>query len=57
MQSLAALATPRLQRRWRFAYEQATSRSGRLRLPAHDIDQQFLRMAFNVVARNPGMTT
>ncbi len=52
MQSLAALAHYDFNNSGAYAYEQAFVTIRQLRLPAHDIDQQFRRMAFNVLARN-----
>ncbi|HEY2707211.1 MAG TPA: HipA domain-containing protein [Caulobacteraceae bacterium] len=52
MQSLAALAHYDFNVAGAYAYEQAFLAIRQLRLVAHDIDQQFLRMAFNVLARN-----
>jgi serine/threonine-protein kinase HipA len=52
MQSLAALAHYDFNAAGAYAYEQAFLAMRQLRLPAHDVDQQFLRMAFNVIARN-----
>lgn len=52
MQSLAALAHYDFNDPGAYAYEQAFLAIRRLGLPAHDVEQQFRRMAFNVVARN-----
>lgn len=52
MQSLAALAHYDFNAAGAYAYEQAFLAIRQLRLPAHDVEQQLLRMAFNVVARN-----
>jgi serine/threonine-protein kinase HipA len=52
MQSLAALAHYDFNAAGAYAYEQAFLAMRQLGLPAHDIDQQFLRMCFNVIARN-----
>jgi serine/threonine-protein kinase HipA len=52
MQSLAALAHYDFNAAGAYGYEQAFLAMRQLRLPAHDVDQQFLRMAFNVIARN-----
>jgi len=52
MQSLAALAHYDFNAAGAYAYEQAFLAMRQRRLPAHDVDQQFLRLAFNVIARN-----
>jgi serine/threonine-protein kinase HipA len=52
MQSLAALAHYDFNTAGAYGYEQAFLAMRQLKLPAHDVDQQFLRMAFNVIARN-----
>lgn len=52
MQSLAALAHYDFNAPGAYSYEQAFLAIRQLRLPIHDIDQQFLRMVFNVLARN-----
>jgi serine/threonine-protein kinase HipA len=52
MQSLTALAHYDFNAAGAYSYEQAFLVMRRLRLPAHDVDQQFLRMAFNVLSRN-----
>jgi serine/threonine-protein kinase HipA len=52
MQSLAALAHYDFNAAGAYAYEQAFLAIRELSLPAHDVEQQFLRMAFNVIARN-----
>jgi len=52
MQSLAALTHYDFNDPGAYAYEQAFLAIRRLGLPARDIEQQFRRMAFNVMARN-----
>lgn len=52
MQSLAALAHLDFRQPGANSYEQAFQVIRRLGLPREDVEQQFLRMAFNVVARN-----
>jgi serine/threonine-protein kinase HipA len=52
MQSLAALAHYDFNAPGAQSYEQAFLAIRQLGLPIHDIDQQFLRMVFNVFARN-----
>jgi serine/threonine-protein kinase HipA len=52
MQSLAALAHYDFNAAGAYAYEQAFLAIRELGLPAHDVEQQFLRMGFNVIARN-----
>jgi serine/threonine-protein kinase HipA len=52
MQSLAALAHYDFNAAGAYAYEQAFLAIRRLGLPAHDAEQQFRRMVFNVLARN-----
>jgi serine/threonine-protein kinase HipA len=52
MQSLAALAHFDFNQAGAYAYEQAFLTMRRLALPAAAAEQQFRRMAFNVVARN-----
>jgi serine/threonine-protein kinase HipA len=52
MQSLAALAHLDFRQPGANSYEQAFQIIRRLGLPREDVEQQFLRMAFNVVARN-----
>lgn len=52
MQSLAALAHFDFNSPGSYSYEQAFLAIRRLRLSIHDVDQQFLRMVFNVLARN-----
>jgi serine/threonine-protein kinase HipA len=51
-QSLAGLAHFDFNRAGGYAYEQAFQVMRRLRLPYPDAEQQFRRMAFNVMARN-----
>ena len=52
MQSLAALAHFDFNVARAYSYEQAFDVIKRLGLPMHAVEQQFRRMAFNVVARN-----
>ena len=52
MQSLAAIAHLDFNSAGAHSYEQAFAVMRRLALPADDLEQQFRRMAFNVVARN-----
>jgi serine/threonine-protein kinase HipA len=52
MQSLAALAHLDFRQPGAHSYEQAFQVIRRLGLPRNAVEQQFLRMAFNVVARN-----
>lgn len=52
MQSLAALAHLDFNAAGAHSYEQAFAVMRRLSLPMDDIEEQFRRMAFNVVARN-----
>ena len=52
MQSLAALAHLDFRQPGANAYEQAFQVIRQLRLPREAVEQQFRRMAFNVVARN-----
>jgi serine/threonine-protein kinase HipA len=52
MQSLGALAHYDYNMAGAYAYEQAFLAMRRLGLPMDDIEQQFRRMVFNVVARN-----
>jgi serine/threonine-protein kinase HipA len=52
MQSLAALAHYDFNSPGAYAYEQAFMAIRQLNLPAHDAEQQFRRMVFNVLARN-----
>jgi serine/threonine-protein kinase HipA len=52
MQSLAALAHLDFNQAGAHSYEQALMTIRRLGLPMRDIEQQFRRMAFNVIARN-----
>ena len=52
MQTLAALAHYDFNSPGAYAYEQAFLAIRRLGLPAHAVEQQFRRMAFNILARN-----
>lgn len=52
MQSLGAIAHYDFERSGAYAYEQAFLIMRQLRLPMAAIEQQFRRMAFNVIARN-----
>jgi len=52
MQSLCAIAHFDYNSAGTYSYEQAFQTMRRLRLPYNDTEQQFRRMAFNVVARN-----
>ncbi len=52
MQSLGALAHHDLNQPGTTSYEQAFQTIKRLALPMSDIEQQFRRMVFNIVARN-----
>jgi serine/threonine-protein kinase HipA len=52
MQSLAGLAHLDYRQPGAHSYEQAFQAVRRLGLPREDVEQQFLRMAFNIVARN-----
>lgn len=52
MQSLGALAHLDFNQAGAHSYEQALMTIRRLGLPMRDIEQQFRRMAFNVIARN-----
>jgi serine/threonine-protein kinase HipA len=52
MQSLAALAHYDLNQAGAHSYEQALMIIRRLGLPVADLEQQFRRMVFNVIARN-----
>lgn len=52
MQSLCALAHYDYNAAGAYSYEQALQLIRRLGLPMADIEQQFRRMAFNIVARN-----
>jgi serine/threonine-protein kinase HipA len=52
MQSLCALAHYDFNLAGAYSYEQAMQVIKRLQLPMRDIEQQFRRMVFNVVARN-----
>ena len=52
MQSLGAMMHYDFNRAGAYSYEQAIQAMKRLRLPMADIEQQFLRAAFNIVARN-----
>ena len=51
-QSLAALAHLDFNAAGAYSYEQAFDAIKRLKLPMSDLEQQFRRMLFNVVARN-----
>src|SRR5580698_2124156 len=53
MQSLAALGHFDFNSAGAYSYEQALGVIRRLELPMRSVEQQFRRMAFNVVARNP----
>jgi serine/threonine-protein kinase HipA len=52
MQSLGALMHFDFNRPDAYSYEQALQVIQRLRLPMHDMEQQFRRAVFNVIARN-----
>jgi len=52
MQSLAALAHFDFRKAGAYAYEQALQTIRRLDMPMVSIEEQFRRMAFNIVARN-----
>ena len=52
MQSLAALAHFDFNQAGAYSYEQALMTIRRLGLSMADVEQQFRRMAFNVIARN-----
>jgi serine/threonine-protein kinase HipA len=52
MQSLSALAHYDFNRAGAYSYEQALLMMRQLQLPMQAIEQQFRRMAFNIVARN-----
>ncbi|MSU36919.1 MAG: type II toxin-antitoxin system HipA family toxin [Pedosphaera sp.] len=52
MQSLCALAHFDFNQAGAYAYEQALLTIRQLRLPMAAVEQQFLRMVFNIVARN-----
>jgi len=52
MQSLGALAHYDFNLAGAYSYEQAVQVIKRLQLPMRDVEQQFRRMVFNVVARN-----
>ena len=52
MQSLAALAHYDFNQPDAYSYEQALLAIRRLELPASALEQQFRRMAFNIIARN-----
>jgi len=52
MQSLCALAHYDFNQAGAYGYEQALQAIRRLGLPMRDIEEQFRRMAFNVIARN-----
>ena len=52
MQSLAALAHYDFNAAGAYGYEQAFLLMRQLKFRVHNIDQQFLRLAFNVIARN-----
>lgn len=52
MQSLCALAHYDFNMAGAYSYEQAMQVIRQLKLPMQDLEQQFLRMVFNVVARN-----
>ncbi|MDQ3758813.1 MAG: type II toxin-antitoxin system HipA family toxin [Actinomycetota bacterium] len=52
MQSLAAMLHLDFNQAGAHSYEQAFDAIRRLGLPRHDVEQQFRRMVFNVVARN-----
>jgi len=52
MQSLSALAHYDFNRAGAYSYEQALLVMRQLQLPMQAIEQQFRRMAFNIVARN-----
>lgn len=52
MQSLGALAHYDYNLAGAYSYEQAVQVIKRLHLPMRDVEQQFRRMVFNVIARN-----
>ena len=52
MQSLGAMAHYDFNLAGAYSYEQAIQVIKRLRLPMRDIEQQYRRMVFNVIARN-----
>ena len=52
MQSLAALAHYDFNQAGAYSYEQSLLTIRRLGLPMSAIEEQFRRMAFNIVARN-----
>ena len=52
MQSLGAMAHYDFNQAGAYAYEQALLVIRQLELPMHAIEQQFRRMAFNIIARN-----
>jgi serine/threonine-protein kinase HipA len=52
MQSLCALAHFDFNSPGAYSYEQALLTIRQLNLPMHDVEEQFRRMVFNVVARN-----
>lgn len=52
MQSLCALAHYDYNQAGAYSYEQALQVMRQLKLPMHDVEQQFRRMVFNIVARN-----
>jgi len=52
MQSLCALAHYDFNLAGAYSYEQALQVIKRLQLPMRDVEQQFRRMVFNIVARN-----
>src|SRR3546814_20528397 len=52
MQSLGALAHLEYNQAGAYGYEQALLVIRQLQLPMADVEQQFRRMVFNIVARN-----
>ena len=52
MQSLCAMAHYDFNRAGAYSYEQALGVMGKLGLPKEAVEEQFRRMAFNIVARN-----
>ncbi|MEP6832541.1 MAG: type II toxin-antitoxin system HipA family toxin [Gemmatimonas sp.] len=52
MQSLCALAHFDFNHAGAYSYEQALLTMRQLKLPMHEIEEQFRRMVFNIVARN-----
>jgi serine/threonine-protein kinase HipA len=52
MQSLSAMAHFDFNRAGAYSYEQALQVIRRLELPVSDVEEQFRRMVFNIVARN-----